>query len=295
MSRLSRRQVVQGMGAVGLGLVAGCGRLPFPGLHSPPRVPTIGYLSWNAPGSSSAPDTPEPLILEQLRAFRQGLSALGYVEGQNIIIEYRFTDRSEAQWRQAAEDLVRLEVAVIVTQTPSGVRAAQGATSTIPIVFLPVSDPVGSGLVAHLARPGGNITGLTNISTQLSGKRLDLLAQAVPGLRHVAFLRDALAPASFVAEMQTAAQALGLRFAATRGRRRRRPRGGVRRRPRGAGRCADHGRPRTHARPRASRAPSGQQSVASHVHEYPSRARGRPHGLWGERIGPASTRGDVRR
>jgi putative ABC transport system substrate-binding protein len=205
----SRRQVVQGVGAVGLGLLAGCGRLPWQGQPAPPKVPTIGWLRQL---SGEATDSLEPAPDENLEAFRQGLAALGYVEGQHVVIEQRLTDPGEAGLREAAADLVRLQVDVLVTRGLAATRAAQAATSTIPIVFASMPAPVRTGLVASLARPGGNVTGLANLSTELYAKRLEFLAQVVPGLQRVAFLWDALSPASSVQELQAAAQTLGVRL-----------------------------------------------------------------------------------
>src|SRR5215207_8118184 len=209
MNGLNRRQFVQGVGVAGLGLLAGCGRLPWQGQPTPRKVPTIGWLDLLY-GEST--DSLEPAAVENLAAFRQGLAALGYVEGQHVVIEQRLTDPGEAGLREAAADLVRLPVDVLVTRGLAATRAAQAATNTIPIVFASVPAPVGSGLVASLARPGGNVTGLANLSTELSGKRLELLAQVVPGLRRVAFLWDALTPVSSVQELQAAAQTLGVRL-----------------------------------------------------------------------------------
>jgi putative tryptophan/tyrosine transport system substrate-binding protein len=209
MSRLSRRQVVQGMGAVGLGLLAGCGPLPFQGQSPSPKVPTIGYLG---PLPAESADSLERAPVENLEAFRQGLAALGYMEGQNVVIEHRSTDQGEAELREAAAELVRLRVDVIVTTGVPSTLAAKAATSAIPIVFVSAGDPVGAGLVASLARPGGNVTGLASLNPELTGKRLELLAQVVPGLRRVAFLWDPLTPASNVQELQAATQALGVRL-----------------------------------------------------------------------------------
>ena len=150
--------------------------------------------------SGESTDSLEPASVENLEAFRQGLAALGYVEGQNVVIEQRHTDQGEAGLREAAADLVRLPVDVIVTSGIPATLAAKAATSTIPIVFASAAAPVGSGLVASLARPGGNVTGLANLSPELYAKRLEFLAQVVPGLRRVAFLWDALSPASSVQE-----------------------------------------------------------------------------------------------
>jgi putative ABC transport system substrate-binding protein len=201
VTRLSRRQLM--LGAGGAALLAGCGRLPWQGQPPPPKVPTIGYL---------APDLPGPTIDGQLDAFREGLAALGYVEGQNVAIERRYTDGSDAQLREGAADLVRHEVDVLVVRSTPAVLAAKGATHTIPIVFASAGNPVASGLVASLARPGGNATGVSNIVPQLSGKRLELLGQVVPGLQRVAFLWDPQPGSSAVSEMQAASAALGLRL-----------------------------------------------------------------------------------
>lgn len=121
------------------------------------------------------------------RAIRQGLRELGYVEGKNILIEYRVADRTDTLARDAAE-LVSLKVNVIVAGGSQAVRAVQQATQSIPIVMTASSDPVGSGFVASLARPGGNITGNSLLSPELSGKRLQLLKEIVGGLSRVAVL-----------------------------------------------------------------------------------------------------------
>jgi putative tryptophan/tyrosine transport system substrate-binding protein len=207
MSRLSRRQLVLGAGSASL--LAGCGRLPWQAEPAPRKVPTIGWLN---PLSGESTDSLDPASVEDLEAFRQGLAALGYVEGQHVVIEQRLTDQGESGLREAAADLVRLQVDVLVTRGLAATRAAQAATSTIPIVFASAPAPVGSGLVASLARPGGNVTGLANLSTELYAKRLELLAQVVPGLQRVAFLWDALSPASSVQELQAATQTLGVRL-----------------------------------------------------------------------------------
>ena len=107
--------------------------------------------------------------------------SIGYIEGQTITIEWRFADGSRERLPDLAAELVRLKVDVIFTETTPAARAATQATTTIPIVFNPISDPVGEGFVANLARPGGNVTGLTQVSRELSGKRLELLTGAVPG------------------------------------------------------------------------------------------------------------------
>lgn len=143
--------------------------------QKPAKVRRIGYLSGGARGATH-------------EAFRQGLRELGYVEGQNIAIEYRFAMGKEDRLHDLAAELVRLKVDLIVTPSTLDALAAQRATRTIPIVMALSTDPVGTGLVASLARPGGNITGLTTLSPELNGKRLELLKEAVPGLSRVAVL-----------------------------------------------------------------------------------------------------------
>ena len=124
-----------------------------------------------------------------VEAFRQELSKLGWIEGKNITIEYRFAERKTERLPELAADLVRLKVdLIVVTGTPSAL-AAKSATTTIPIVMTNAGDPVGAGLVASLARPGGNVTGLSSLSTELNTKRLEILKDAVPKLARVGLLR----------------------------------------------------------------------------------------------------------
>src|SRR6266550_1674490 len=142
------------------------------------KVPRIGYLFANFPTTSPA----------RREAFRQGLRELGYVEGKNIVIEYRYAEGKPGRLSEFAAELVRLNVDVIVTGGPAPTRAAKEATVTIPIVMGFDNDPVGSGFVASLARPGGNITGLFRLSPEISGKRLELLKDIVPRLSRVVVL-----------------------------------------------------------------------------------------------------------
>ncbi len=167
-----------------------------------PKLPRIGYLSL-APGPSPRSE-----------ALRQGLHDLGYVEGQNIVIEYRWAEGSLDRARQAAGDLVRLGVAVIVTGGPQTTLAAKETTTTTPIVMAVDYDPVGAGFVASLARPGGNVTGLSAINPELSGKRLDLLKQAVPRLSRAAVLWNPAEPngQTFLRETQVAGARLGIQL-----------------------------------------------------------------------------------
>jgi putative ABC transport system substrate-binding protein len=142
------------------------------------KIPRIGYLSPRA--------RLDPLPYD--RAFLQGMSELGYVEGKNVVIEWRFADGAYERLPALAAELVRLNVDVIVAPSSSAIRAAQQATTTIPIVFLSTGDPVGSGFVASLARPGGNITGLSNTNLDVSAKLLELLMAMAPKLSRVAVL-----------------------------------------------------------------------------------------------------------
>ncbi len=144
--------------------------------------------------------------------FRQGLRELGYVEGQNIVIEYRYVEGETDRIADLAGELVRLKVDVIVTASLPTVLAAKKASNTIPIVFAAVNDPVAAGLVASLARPGGNVTGLTNFSPDLDGKRLELLKEALPHVTRVAYLWNPDAPGTGLRGMQTVATGLGLQL-----------------------------------------------------------------------------------
>jgi putative ABC transport system substrate-binding protein len=145
-------------------------------------------------------------------AFRQGLRDLGYVEGKNLIIELRAADDKEDRLPGLAADLVRLKVEVIVALHPRAARAAKDATKTIPIVFRSSGDPVATGFVASLARPGGNLTGVTSISSELYGKRLELLKEVLPKASRVAVLRRAGTDTVALEELQAAARSLRLQL-----------------------------------------------------------------------------------
>ena len=172
----------------------------------PENMPRIGYLSLTS--------LSDPVIRGLLEAFREGLRELGYVEGQNIAIESRWAEGKQDRLPALAADLVRSKVDVIVVLSGAATQAAQRATRTIPIVMSTVADPVGSGLVASLARPGGNVTGLTITSPDLAGKQLQLLKEVVPDVSRVAFLRnpDNASSAAFLREAEAAARALGVRL-----------------------------------------------------------------------------------
>jgi putative ABC transport system substrate-binding protein len=169
--------------------------------QQPTKVPRIGYQS----ASSSRENNEE--------AFRQGLRELGYVEGQNTVIEWRFAEGKPDQVRRNATELVRLKVDVIVTGGAADTLAAKEATSTIPIIMTNESDAVGSGLVASLSRPGGNITGLASLSSELNGKLLELLKETIPRLSHVVALRGPGTRSVGIAkETEVAARSLGLKL-----------------------------------------------------------------------------------
>jgi putative tryptophan/tyrosine transport system substrate-binding protein len=169
-------------------------------------MPVIGFLSLL--GAPSAPDSPP------LAAFRKGLSETGYVEGQNLAIEYRWAEGHYDRLPALAADLVGRKVDVIVTIAVAPSLAAKNATSTIPIVFAGVSDPVGLGVVASLARPGGNITGFSNMSSQLTSKRLELLSELVPQAKVIALLVNPNNPGTdpLIPDLQEAARAKGVQL-----------------------------------------------------------------------------------
>jgi putative ABC transport system substrate-binding protein len=146
--------------------------------QQPKKVPRIGFLGATSPST----------ISDRFEAFRQGLRELGYVEGKNIVIEYRYTKPNRIS--ALASELVREKVEVILTTGTNPTQAVKSATSTIPVVMTFVADPIGSGFVASLARPGGNITGLTNLAPELSGKWLELLKEMLPKASRVAVLFD---------------------------------------------------------------------------------------------------------
>src|SRR3954451_11700520 len=200
-SPIMRRHFVLGTGVMGLGLLAGCGRLPWQA-QEPAKVPRIGVLAFVTADPSAADNA----------AFRQGLRDLGYAEGQNITLEWRSPGDRADQYPELAADLVGRSVDVIVAQGFSATQAAKQASTTIPIVMAFSTDPVRVGQVASLARPGGNVTGLATLTGQLSGKRLELLRDTVPGLARVAMLWSPAGGerAYEFAETAAAAQALGL-------------------------------------------------------------------------------------
>jgi putative ABC transport system substrate-binding protein len=169
----------------------------FAEAQQPAKVPRIGYL-----GAGSGPSP----------TFMEGLRDLGYVEGKNIDLVFRTTEGKNERYSDFVAELVRLNVDIILVGGNTGIRAAKKATSTIPIVMLSVGDPVGLGLVVNLARPGGNITGLSQMSPDLTGKRLELLKEILSQLARVAFIRDPDNPGMKLRfrEAQVAATVLGI-------------------------------------------------------------------------------------
>jgi ABC-type uncharacterized transport system substrate-binding protein len=168
------------------------------------KVYRIGFL-----GNSTA-----ALEADLVGPFREGLRDLGYVEGQNILIEYRWAEGEYERFTALTAELIALRVDVIVTAGTPASLAVQKAATSIPLVMIAVGDPVATGLVASLGRPGGNITGLTSISSEMAGKRLELLREVVPKLSHVAVLWNAASPIQVIDERETraAAQALGMKM-----------------------------------------------------------------------------------
>jgi ABC-type uncharacterized transport system substrate-binding protein len=157
------------------------------------KVPRIGFQL----------DAPASAMTARTEAFRQGLRELGYIEGKNIIIEWRSAEGKIERRSELAAELVRLKVDIIVSAGPTVTRVVKEATSTIPIVMAQDPDPVGSGFVASLARPGGNITGLASLSTEISGKQLELMKEIVPRLSRVAIIGNSTNPGDAQALRET--------------------------------------------------------------------------------------------
>jgi ABC-type uncharacterized transport system substrate-binding protein len=166
------------------------------------KVPRIGFL---VVGSSAS-------VSSRVEAFRQGLRERGYVEGKNIVVEYRYGEGKPDRMAEHAADLVQQKVNLIVTAGSQATRPAKEATHTIPIVMAQDNDPLGSGFVDSLAKPGGNITGLANLTTELSGKQLEILREVLPKLSRLAVLRDLTEPGNpqAVRETDRAAQGFGI-------------------------------------------------------------------------------------
>jgi putative ABC transport system substrate-binding protein len=165
------------------------------------KVPRIGFL--NASSFSS--------VAGRVEAFRQGLRELGYMEKENVIVEYRNAEGRQDRLTELADELVRLGVEIIVAGGTASTRTAKGATKTIPIVMTNVSDPVALGFAASLSRPGGNVTGLSTLAPELSGKRLELLKEIIPNLSRVTVIGDSTNPGNAQALKETESAAAAFR------------------------------------------------------------------------------------
>jgi putative ABC transport system substrate-binding protein len=186
-------------------LLGGAATWPLAARAQQAAMPVIGFLN------SESPD----LFAYLVRAFRQGLSQSGYVEDSNVAIEYRWAEGQYDRLPALVADLIRREVTVIAANSPAPVLAAKAATTTIPIVFATGYDPVAAGLVASLARPGGNLTGVTSLTAEVGPKRVELLHELVPTATSIALLVNPAAVAireTISTDLQAAARKLGLQF-----------------------------------------------------------------------------------
>jgi putative ABC transport system substrate-binding protein len=172
--------------------------------QQPTKVPRIGYLTASSPSTNPG----------RVEAFQQGLRELGYVEGKNIVIEFRYAEGKLDRLPALVAELVRLKVDIIVSGGPAATRPAKEAISTIPIVMGFDNDPVGNGFIASLARPGGNITGLSTLAPEISGKQLELLKEIIPRLSRVAVFGTSTFPgnAQSLKEVELAAEAFGMKL-----------------------------------------------------------------------------------
>src|SRR6516225_2138634 len=165
-------------------LLGGAAAWPLTARAQPGKLPTIGFLGGATPSAWS----------QWTAAFARRLGELGWIEGRTVAIEYRWAEGHSERMSEIATEFVMLNVGVIVTAGTEAVLAARQATSAIPIVFGTASDPVGTGVVTSLARPGGNVTGLSNQSADLAGKRLGLLREVLPGLSRLAIMANMRSP-----------------------------------------------------------------------------------------------------
>jgi putative tryptophan/tyrosine transport system substrate-binding protein len=193
------------MRLIGLAIIilVGLALLPFGvGAQRASQIPRIGFL-----GNGTAPaTTPHPSVA----AFRQGLRELGWIEGQNVTIEYRWAAGDPTRHRALVTDLVQLKVDVIVLSGPSAIRAAREATSTVPIVFVLLTDPVAAGYVKSFARPGGNLTGMASQFEELITKQLQLLQETLPRLSRITLLQHRDSLLAVLGAAETASRNLGL-------------------------------------------------------------------------------------
>src|SRR5206468_949647 len=204
----NRKSKIQNRKSAGVSVIACVFIMPVAVAHAqqPKKITRIGFVS-----GSGDPNTPVP----QIEAFRQGLRDLGYIEGKNILVEYRYAEGKQDRYPSLVTELMQLKVDVFVSPAPQAILAAKQATKTIPIVIVTTEDPVAAGIVDSLARPGGNITGLTLLTRELSGKRLELLKEVVPKISRVAvFWGGTDAPGSAIGfkEYEAAARAMKLQL-----------------------------------------------------------------------------------
>jgi len=164
------------------------------------RTHRVGFLGNSTPA----------LEANLIEPFREGLRELGYVEGRNVLIDFRWAEGKYERFPSLIEELIAAKVDVLVTAGTPATLALKKATTTVPIVMVAVGDPVGTGIVQSLRQPGGNVTGLTSISPELDGKRLELLREVIPGISYVAVLWNSASPLQFVGERRTAAAAKAL-------------------------------------------------------------------------------------
>ena len=185
-------------------LISGAAAWSLTARAQQPAMPVIGLLDPRSPDA----------MADRLRAFRQGLKEVGYVEGENVTIIYRFAEDQNDRLPELAAELVRRQVTVIAASATTAAPAAKAATTTIPIAFIAAEDPVRLGLVASLARPGGNLTGINFFSSELAAKRLDLLHELLPRAARIAVLvnpANATNTASILRDVEAAARAIGLK------------------------------------------------------------------------------------
>jgi putative ABC transport system substrate-binding protein len=197
MHDLSRRGVI--------GLVGGAALWPVAARGQRPTMPVIGFLNATSPGTYA----------DRLRGFRRGLEETGYAEGENVAIEYRWAEGQDNRLPSLAADLVRRRVAVIAASSTAPALAAKAASATIPIAFMVAEDPVRLGLVASLARPGGNVTGINFFGGELTAKRLEYLRELVPAATRVAVLlnpANAVVMETTLRDLEPAARAMGLQI-----------------------------------------------------------------------------------
>jgi putative tryptophan/tyrosine transport system substrate-binding protein len=196
--RCRRRFLRRTVALAGLGLLSACGIQPP--RAQPAKVPRIGYLGADSPGN---PNT---------EAFLEGLREFGYVDGRNVVIEWRFAEGRDERLPQLAAELVGLSVDLVLAAGPIATRTAKDASRTLPIVMCFPGDPIGLGLIASLDHPGGNITGIASLTTELNAKRLELFAESLPGVSRVAVIWDANATPSVRPPLTAAGRSLGLQL-----------------------------------------------------------------------------------